>query len=327
MRWNNVEYVLLKAINIIGQGQLSDLTHREPHWPSLFAYVRPHASEKFAKRAKSASLNAFQRMLAYCSYCTAYACANGRGGTLDPEGYFNNPSLADDLFRRFGENQAGSNAQILFKFLWATLGEIQRSRNFVGIVVSYHREFHYPAVRTMASYGVPVYVRWNKDFRLQSYDGYGQHHMLKDWAPSLDDFKILEAPPSPSDDLATGSFTLRAPLTYRPGPTRLETTFGDPMEYINQRKAIIQGLFENHKATEGMKSRQMAAAKFGSLSHKGAFVFEFQRADHVDPATGKKSVLWERKQLTKHDGLLTYNAAYSAQLWHVPVRSLLLFIP
>ena len=334
-RWSSVEFVLQKTISIVGGGQLSDLEHVVPHWPSFFAYDRLHSLEAFARKSKMASLNAFQRMLAYCSYATSYACAKGQAGSQDHDQYFSNPSMAEDLFKRFGENAAGSNIQILLKFLWATLGEIHRSRNFVGIAVSYHRQFYYPAVRIMASYGVPVYVRWHESSKLQSYVNFDQHYMLKDWVPSLDDFKILQPlppaansyPPLPSENLPTTDSASHPLPAQRPGSTKPKNLFTDPMEYINQRKASIQKMFENSEATQQMKDRQKAAARFGYRSRKGAFVFEFQRVDVVDPNTGNKSVAWERKKLTRYEGQLTYNAAFSTQLWYDPIPFLLLFIP
>jgi hypothetical protein len=335
LHWSSVEFVMLKTINIIGRGQLSGLEHVEPDWPSTFGYKRLHSSEKFARTSKTASLHAFQRMLAYCSYCVSYAYSKGDCRNQDPDSYFNNPVMADDLLRKFGDSVAGSNVHILVKFLWATLGEVYRSRNFVGIVISYHREFFYPAMRMMATYDVPVYVRWHESLKLLSYQSYDQNHMLKEWAPRPDDFKILEAPPpttdshlpSTSDDRPTGGPSHYLPPILHPGPARPKNTFANPMDYINKRKAAIKTIFDRFEATEQMKSRQRSAAKFSGLGHRGAFVHVFERFDSVDPQTGNKSVVWGRQKLTRHEGRLTYQAASNSQLWYEPVLFFLLFIP
>jgi hypothetical protein len=334
LHWSSVEFVILRTINVLGRGQLSSLEHVEPHWPSSFGYKRLHSSEKFAVKAKTASLNAFQRMLAYCSYSSAHSFSNGYTVFSRLDNPFYNSTYAEDLFRKFGDDVAGTNVHILLKFLWSTLGEIRHSRNFIGIAVSYHREFHYPAVRAMHSYGVPVYVRWHKTFKLQSYQGYNQHHMLSEWVPSLDDFKILEAPPptvdphppSTSNDLPTSNTIHHFPPIENPRRVTSNQTFADPMEYVNRRKAAIQKKFENSEATQAMKDRQKSAMKFGYRSRNGAPVYEFEPVDHVDPKTGSKSVLWERRGLTKLQGQRTYDAACATQLWCVPFPFSPLFI-
>lgn len=325
LHWSSVEFVILRAINILGQGQLSALEHVEPHWPSSFGYKRIHTSEKNAVTAKTASLNAFQRMLAYCSYSSAYANVKQGGASLHHEIFFTNPRKVEDIFEKFGEDEVGSNVHVLLKFLLATLGEIYRTKNFVGIVVSYHREFHYPALYPMSSYGVPIYVRWHETMKLQSYDRYHQHHMLSDWVPSLEDFKILEAPlpaidshpPSTSDDSPSSAPMQHPPPIQYPTTAKSNVLFADPMDYIKQRKAAIQKKFESSEATQSMKDRQKSAMKFGYRSHKGPPVYEFEPVDHVDPKTGEKSTLWKRECLTKHDAQRTYDAASAAQLWYV----------
>lgn len=325
LHWSSVEFVILRAINILGRGQLSALEHVEPHWPSSFGYKRLHSSEKNAITAKTASLNAFQRMLAYCSYASAFYYAKNNSASLQFERYFFSPTLVEDIFKRFGENPIGSNVHVLLKFLLATLGEIHRTENFVGIVVSYHREFHYPAVKAMHMYGLPVYVRWHETLKLQSYQSYDQHHMLNDWLPKLDDFKILEAPLATDDSLPPSTFdepSSSAPMQH-PQPTQHFSTaksnvlFANPMEYINRRKAAIQKKLENSEVTQSMKDRQKSAMKFGYRGHKGPPVYEFEVVDHVDPKTGQQSRLWERRCLTKLDAQRTYDAASAAQLWYV----------
>lgn len=54
--------------------------------------------------------------------------------------------------------------------------------------------------------------------------------------------------------------------------------------------------------------------KFGSLSHH-AQVYEFKP---VDPKTKDKSMLWERRGLTKFNEQQTYDAVCPTQLWYVP---------
>ena len=194
--WCSVEFVMLKTIMAIGSRQLVSLDHVVPHWPEVFGYKRLHSAEKFAHRAKTASLNAFQRMLAYCSYMIANTTI--LRVSPDQEKFqllLSNPGQMDHLFKVIGSDAPDTDIHVIVKFLWATLSEIHRTSNFIGVVVHYQKPYDYPSVRAMKRHGVPVYVCWDSTLKLETYSKYNQHHMLQDWAPNSNDFRALQQPP------------------------------------------------------------------------------------------------------------------------------------
>jgi hypothetical protein len=314
--WTSVEFVMLKTIEAVGSGQLTSLEHVTPDWPEVFGYKRLHTAKKFAIRAKTASLNAFQRMLAYCSYIIAGASTL----TSVQEEYrmlLSHPERVNTLFKKIAANAPNTEIHVLVKFLWATLGEIRRTSNFVGIIVHHYKDYNYPSVQVMHKYDVPVYVCWDDSVKLQSYSQYGQHHMLKDWAPSPDDFRVLEHPPPPIDDQPpTPALTHDQPQTLAL-PVKLIHRFLDPMDYVRQRKLDIEAKLATSDKGQSMRSRQMSAMKFGSRSHRGAHVFELKREEEVDENTGQKTIYWKRRRLERADAATTYDCASRSQLWCV----------
>jgi len=167
-----------------------------PHWPQVFGYQKLHAAERFAVKAKTASLNAFQRMLAYCSYVVANATTLEVGSPPEQsQSFLFGPERVDHLFKNVGGGGSDTAAHVLVKFLWATLSEIQRTSNFAGIAIHNQKPYDYPTVRAMRRHGVPVYICWDGALKLKSYSRHNQHHILNDWAPSPDDFRALEQPP------------------------------------------------------------------------------------------------------------------------------------
>jgi hypothetical protein len=321
--WSSVEFVMLKTIRILGARQLTSLEHVTPHWPEAFGYKRLHSTEKFASKAKVASLNAFQRMLAYCSYTISEASLpTVLAVPHQYRTFLNNPDLVDELFKKFGEDSPNSDVHVLLKFLFATIGELHKTCNFVGIVVSYHREYHYPSVLAMSRYGLPVYVRWHEDAKLQSYSTYHQHHMLKDWTPTPDDFKILQHPPRhqlPSSDVVhLQTPNPVGPPHPRPKPSHI---FLDPLDYVRQRSAVIEAKLTDPNIAQSMTDRQRSAMRFGVRSYRGADVYELERSELKNPETGEETICWERRRLDRIDAQRAYDMASPTQLW----CSLLLF--
>jgi len=307
--WSSVEFVMLRTIQVMGAGQLTSLEHVTPDWPETFGYKRLHKTEKFAATAKKASLNAFQRMLAYCSYTVAEASiAKLINLPNEYRTVFQNPHWVEEIFKKIGEGAQNTDVHVLLKILWATIGEIRGAYNFVGIVVNYHKEFHYPSVLAMHRYGVPVFVRWHKTLKLESYKTYHQNHMLKEWAPKLDDFRVLEESdvhhPPPSGE-SVGA----------PRPLNPKSTFLDPMDYVRKRKAEIEVELRESDKAQSMRDRQKSAMRFGSRSHRGANLFELERNETKDERTGEIIVWWERKPLTKKEAAETYETASPRQLW------------
>ena len=323
---SNVEHVLLETIKATGGGQLSDLEHVTPHWPSKFGYDRLHRTDGAASKSKRATLNAFTRMLAYCCYSISHKGSNNDAHSY----YFSNPTEAKRIIDRIGPRPGILNTHVLVKLVWGTLGEIFRASNFVGVIVSYHRPFHYPAVLAMSAYSVPIYVRWHKDLKLQSYNDFHQHHMLKEWLPSLEDFQILDAPPPAVEPAQTYEDLSPAdpppanltPPVNNPTPANPTRFFADPMDYVCQRKAQIKEMADTNKITQQMKDRQNNAMKFGIRSVKSsAHVYCFEGKEYTDPATGTVSTVWERILLNRDQADRTYNCASPTQLWYVCLPS------
>lgn len=319
--WSSVEFVMSKTIQVLGAGQLTSLEHVTPDWPESFGYKKLHATEKFALKSKTTCLNAFQRMLAYVSY-TISEVSDSKFRTL-PQQYrtfISNPHCVDEIFRKVTEHSPNSDVHVLLKFLFASVGEIFRTSNFVGVVVSYHKEYHYPSILAMRKSGVPIYVRWHETLKLDSYSTFHQHHMLKDWVPNLDAFEILNPPP-----LSLSS--THDPQT--PSPPRFPhspNTFLNPMDYVRQRTADIEiKLTQPDRPIQTMKDRQKAAMKFGTRSHRGANVYELERKEQVDPNTRQVTVHWERRRLDRIDAQRTYDMASPSQLWYALSLFLLLF--
>jgi hypothetical protein len=69
--WANVEHVMTTACHALQAGGLLSLDHFTPPPPSDYGYTQKHAQEKFAKKPMVKSLNAFQRLLAYCPFAAA----------------------------------------------------------------------------------------------------------------------------------------------------------------------------------------------------------------------------------------------------------------
>lgn len=311
--WSSVEFVMLKTIAAVGSGQLLRLDHITPDWPEAFGYKRLHAMEKFALRAKTASLNAFQRMLAYCSFMVANTTAL-EPNTLpkDFRSLLSDPERMDRLFRGISADAPGTDVHVLVKFLWGTLSEIHRASNFAGIFLHPHEPYDYPCVRAMRRHGVPVYVWWDKGLKSRTYSRHHQHHILNDWAPSQDDFRALEQrPPSITDQPQTA-----APTNYGPHPANKSTKrFHDPMDYVRQRESHIELKLAGSDEAEAMRSRQRSAMKFGTRSYRGAHVYELERKEEVDQNTGEKIVYWERSRLERAVAATAYELASRSQLW------------
>ena len=321
--WTSVEYVILKAIHALASGQLESLDHVTPDWPESFGYKRLHSQERFAVKAKTASLNAFRRMLAYCSYTLAGMSAERIDAlSYDHKFLLGNPGQAEYLFKTVRASAPNTDIHILLKFLFASLGEIRRTANFTGVVVSYHKPYHYPLVLRMSWNSVPVYVRWNKTMKLRSYESYDQHHLLKDWAPNIEDFKVLEETPLPSVDLLPlppGGHPQTSRLGARPSLPiqRPAQRFTNPMEYVRQRTVQIKAQLANTERSQAMRSRQRSAMKFGLRSVRGADVYLFERKEEAKQNAGEKVVYWERTRLNRSDAAHAYETAHRRQLWYV----------
>jgi len=310
--WTSVEFVMLKVIQAVSFGQVVSIYHVTPDCPEVFGYKRLHTSEKFATKAKTASLNAFQRMLAYCSYTVAATttreASSGSEGFQPPSLW--NPEQMDHLFKRISADAPGTDVHVLVKFLWGTLHEIHRTSNFTGVLVHPHKHYDYPCLRTMRRHGVPVYIWWDNTLGSRTYSAHNQHHILNDWAP---DFRALEH----SAASIAGQSQTPAPSHYgHLRPIKSTQRFSDPMDYVQQRIRRIEDTLTTPDKAQSMKSRQESAMKFGIHSQRwGADVYQLERKEEIDQNTGKTVIYWERRRLDKADAGTTYDNASRKNLW------------
>jgi hypothetical protein len=301
--WANVEFVMLKTIEILQHNKLRSLVHQKPPSPSTYGYMKGHAQAIFAKKVVRKSLNAFQRLLGYCSYSMAGASSN----------------CDSDIYNRFDMN--GVEVHILAKTLLATLSEIKAAANFTGIVVDYTEAYDYPAVTRMLNHGVPVYVRWPGNGRLDVYSAYHQHHNLHEFRP---DPKVLDELRNPTP--------ISKPLAIAPRPAihsqrigaKTSKTYNHPMEYLRQRLEEIPTEF-CHLTPEKQKSaedRLRSAREFRNMG--GAKYYKFESYTIVDEETGKEKECYIRELLSKAEAKSDFEDTDNRQLWYVP---LILFSP
>lgn len=316
--WTSVEYVMLELIKAVTPGQLASLEHVTPSLPEKFGYKRLHRLEKFAMRAKTSSLNAFQRLLGYCSYAVASASTPAIDSLREEcRVLLSEPEKAGSIFEKIRAGAPNTEIHVLVKFLSATLGEIRRTSNFAGILMHHRKAYDYPPVRTMHRYGVPVYVCWDNALKLQTYSRYNQHHILNDWAPTLEAFRDVESPPLPTTQTSDPP-QLSAQTKYGFPPPGMPTqVFLDPMDYVRQRKIDIQMKLSTSDRKESMRSRQASAMKFGARGRNGPAVYEFERKEEIDQGTGQKIICWERRRLDKEAASTAYECASRSQLWCV----------
>jgi len=186
--WQNIEYVMVIVSELLGSRQLVSLNHQVPHYPSRYGYTRSHTQEKFARKAVLKSLNAFQRLLAYCSYCmTGVVC---RDPVAESRGFYSGDYGVSDIYKALDPKQP--DLHILTKNLLSSLQDITTSRNFTGIVINHTEGYDYCAVEHMVHHGVPVYVSW-PDSGSNPYINYHQHQKLKDFYPTPEHFAALES--------------------------------------------------------------------------------------------------------------------------------------
>ena len=180
-----------EVIESLSAHRTTALIHRPPSYPSQYHYSWKHPLRQNAADAARKSLYAFQQMLAYCSYSAARVESPIRGQC---EPFYQQPALAESIISSpLAEDE--SDPSILQKLLWATLGEIRQTRNFVGAAISYSQPFNYERLGEMVNYGVPVYVSWSSRHRTRSYSSQPLSDLLLQWLPPLEAFGSPDAPP------------------------------------------------------------------------------------------------------------------------------------
>jgi hypothetical protein len=300
--WKNVEYIICTAIDALQAGRNLPLEHQEPLPPSRYGYTRSHSQEKFAKKSVLKSLNAFQRLLAYCSYSLAGRNWTGPGSELP----------LSDLQSTFSVvyaklDTAAPSVHIMAKNLFSTLSDMYNYRNFTGVVLRWDQPYDFPAIHAMYHHNVPVYVTWPD--RLQNpYISLHQSHYLKRWLPSPPLFEALEQTPH-----------LPAPVNDSPN-TRIhlsvqyKETYESPMEYVNMRLQQIPTQLDRSPNKQRMLDRLRSAQKFTSIGSAKYYCFE--QVAVVDQQTGESKERWVRRLLTKHEAVVDFECTDNEQLWY-----------
>lgn len=295
--WQNIEYTLLAVSAALSPGQLTSLNYHEPEPPSAFGYARSHSQLKFAKKCVIKSLNAFQRLLGYCSYIAAES---------EPfetnRAQFYSDAWVSDLYHKL-EPRRQQELHITTKRLLYTLWDVRKSRNFTGVVVGYDKEYDYPAVRRMEAYGVPVYVAWPNP-ESNPYIPFYQHHLLAHFLPPAELFRDLEAVP------AARTSVVRYGI---PPAPKDSATYDHPMDYVRLRFEKIPAELENHPHKQSMMDRLASARKSASLG--SAQFYEFDQVTVPNKQTGQQRERWTRALLTKHQAKEWFEYAEGRHLW------------
>lgn len=309
--WQNVEYVMDVVAKLLGSRQLVSLDHRIPHPPSRYGYTRVHTQERFARKSAIKSLNAFHRLLAYCSYCMSGVV--WRESVAESRGFYAGYSDAD-LYK--GLDEAESNLHILAKNLLSSLRDIANSRNFTGIVVNYAEDYDYRAVEHMISCGVPVYVSWPSP-NSNAYARVYQRQVIKDFRPTPEQFAAWESRiPHPEAPLVP---TLNTPTThcgFLPTTEPLET-YAHPLDYVKLRLQNIPAELDGSPNKQAMVDRLRSASRLVRLG--SAKYFQFEAVTIIDADTGLEKTRWVREELTRHYARIGFECAYDNHLWYGPL--------
>jgi hypothetical protein len=306
--WKNVEHTMLVVSKAMGSGQTTSLEHREPDPPSQYGYTRSHVQLKFAQKAVLKSLNAFQRLLAYCCYTVAGAPSLDSIGTENERFY--SPTFVSHLYRKLDPKQP--DVHILAKLLMSSLWQVRTASNFTGVVVSHLEEYDYVAVLKMLRNNVPVYVSWPST-GLNPYTKFRQHHLLKQFYPTPEQLEALNRLPAPQPAVAP------APgIRYGVPPTS-SRTYNHPLDYVNERIKVIPAELEKSPSAQSMRDRLASAMRNVSLG--SAAYFWFEPATGVDGLTGQEKICWARVKLSKHNARRDFDSAPSRYLWYAPLFS------
>lgn len=317
--WQNVEFVMVTVMNIIGSGQIVPLYLREVEYPSQYGYTRGHTQLKFAKKSVIKSLNAFQRLLGCCAYYMAGAASLPKN--LGDYAKFYSDSWFSGIYKNVGSKSP--DVHILTKRLLVTLFRMFSTRNYAGIVVHYNQPCDYSAVNKMRFHGVPVYVAWSDpDTNPYKNKKHHQHHYITEFRPSPAQFKDLEAhslEPVPTPTPTVGGSTIRYGV---PPAPKDQKTYDHPMDYVQLRADAFDAEFRKSTQQEQqvISSRLKSALRLNGIG--GASFFTFDTISVADHQTKQVKERWVRTQVTKHDAKEYFEEADSCNLWYMPFVSL-----
>ena len=303
--WRNVEHVMTTAFLALQAGRTFPLEHEQPPPPSHYGYTRAHSQEKFAKNSVMKSLNAFQRLLAYCSYSLAGRHWSSSTPEIVHSGLESTFSI---VYTRLDPNMR--SAHVVVKDLFWTLSEIHTTQNFTGIVVRWTKQYDFPALHSMRMHKVPVYVAWPtlvSDQIPNPYQSLHQGYYTTPWIPSpqlADSFRQALHSPEPVDPLPNLSL---------PSTAKSQRTYDDPMDYIKLRLEKIPTELHDSPNKQTMLDRDRSAKSFKSLG--SAKFYKFEESTVVNEQTGERRVSWIRELLTKHYAQEEFQSCDNSELW------------
>lgn len=303
--WQNIEFVMVTVSKATGSGHLVSLEHREPHPPSSYGYTRSHSQLKFARKCVLKSLNAFQRLLAYCSYSITQS---GLSSTLGPYARFYSDSLVSEFYNKF--DPQSPDLHILAKLLLSTLWKMRCYGNYTGVVINYDDDYDYVAVTNMFHSNVPIYVAWPGP-NINPYENFRQHHHLKDFIPNPELFKALESPPT----LQPAAVPTLPAIRYGVPPApHVATIYDHPTDYVKKRLQEIPNQLETSPNKQSMLGRLASARRFSGLGR--AKLFRFDSITVTDEETGQEKVRWTRTLLTKHEAKQCFDDVDTSSIWY-----------
>ena len=303
-RWKNVEHVMTMAVLALQAGRTFPPEHEQPPLPSEYGYTRGHSQEKFAKKSVMKSLNAFQQLLAYCSYSLA-----GRHWSRSTQAILSSrlESTFSIVYAQLDSNM--SSVHILAKDLFWTLSEMHTTRNFTGTVVRWTDGCDLATLNIMRSHDVPVYVAWPPPFMngiTNPYKSMPQSYYLNSWTPTQVNFsRQTPHPPEPVDDPSNHSL---------PSTAKYQTTYDDPMDYIKLRLRDIPDELTCSRNKQAMVDRGRSAQEFRSMG--SAKFYKFEQTTVVDKRTGEENACWIRELLTKHYAQEVFQSCDNSELWY-----------
>lgn len=297
-RWDAVEWVMQDIVRHTQRNvKHMDPNFRPPVYPSDYGYRKRHPRRRPALEAIKNSLHAFHQLLAYCSYIVATVGPSSFPSSSSV--FFNDATKARDL------PEAPEDHHTLTMLLWSSLGEIHRTRNFVGVIINPLEFWDHEPLYNMQRYGVPIYVLWSNLSQMQGYISHNKDGALIPWCPPASAF-TANSPPTTVDERATPDCP--------PSPTHLplnQRSQEYPWEYVKERKNEIGKL----TLSPSQVARQKYAELFRAPGTKGAAVYEFRLCQKTDQNSGKEINEWKRVLLTRGEASAAWEDFQPSQLW------------
>lgn len=312
--WEIVERVMVTACGAFQKNALLSLGHVTPQPPSEYGYKRTHAKEKFVRTSATKSLNAFQRLLGYCSFSYA-SCRNHVAIRESLESLDLPHDTISSIYHDVGSDTPGLD--IVMKNLLSTLGEVQRTRNFAGIALNYAEQYSFPSLDTMAKHGVPTYVSWPGNGP-NPYLKYHQHHYVRPWVPTdlLLQKLELENASDPTRTTILSTHSVPRPVITLPPVPSATVAYAHPMDYVDLRRRAIRSLLESCSASQRQTilDRERSAQRLTDRG-KNTRYYIFWSHVIVDEQTRRERVVWTRNAINRHQATAEFECADPRHLW------------